>query len=119
MAKYLKINVVNGAAPTTIGNRIVPIDNVASVDYTSTTSITVTYNTSATAECVIAWSVATAAADIGPRDAFIAAMQDALGSGWQNIYPNTTGNVITSPVFTGVVDNAGLAIVVYGITYTP
>ena len=119
MAKYLKINVVNGAAPTTIGNRIVPIDNVASVDYTSTTSITVTYNTSATADCVIAWSVATAAADMGPRDAFIAAMQDALGSGWQNIYPNTTGNVITSPVFSGVVDNAGLPIVVNAITYTP
>ena len=56
---------------------------------------------------------------MAPRDAFIAAMQDALGSGWQNIYPNTTGNVITSPVFSGVVDNAGLPIVVNAITYTP
>jgi len=46
-------------------------------------------------------------------------MQDALGSGWQNIYPNTTGNVITSPVFSGVVDSTGLPLVVNAVTYTP
>ncbi len=119
MAKYLKINVVNAGAPTTVGDRIVPVENVASVDYTSTTSLTITYSTSATANCVIGWSVATAADDMAPRDAVINAMQDALASGWQNIYPNTTGNVITSPVFSGVVDGAGLPIVVDAITYTP
>ena len=40
MAKYLKINVVNAGAPATAGERIVPIDNVASVDYTSAVSYT-------------------------------------------------------------------------------
>ncbi len=119
MAKYLKINVVNSGAPATEGERIVPIDNVASVDYTSDTTLTITYNTSATANCVIQWDAATAANSVAPRDAVITAMADALGSPWQNIYPNTTGNVITSPVFSGVVDNAGLPIVVNAITYTP
>ena len=119
MAKYLKINVVNAGAPATAGERIVPIDNVASVDYTSDTTLTITYNTSATANCVIAYAAATAGNDVAPRDAVINAMADALGSPWQNIYPNTTGNVITSPVFSGVVDNAGLPIIVDAITYTP
>ncbi len=119
MAKYLKINVVNAGAPETEGDRIVPVDNVASVDYTNTSSMTITYNTSATANCVIAYAVATAANDLAPRDAVINAMADALGSPWQNIYPNTTGNRITSPVFSGCVDNAGLPLVVDAITYTP
>ena len=119
MAKYLKINVVNAGAPATAGERIVPIDNVASVDYTSDTTLTITYNTSATANCVIQWTSATAANSVAPRDAVIMAMADALGSPWQNVYPNTTGNVITSPVFSGVVDNAGLPLVVDAITYTP
>ena len=108
MAKYLKINVVNAGAPGTAGERIVPIDNVASVDYTSDTQVTITYNTSATA-----------VGSVAPRDAVIMAMADALGSPWQNIYPNTTGNVITSPVFSGVVDGTGLPLVVDAITYTP
>tara|TARA_B100001113_G_C20992316_1_gene571082 strand:- start:540 stop:899 length:360 start_codon:yes stop_codon:yes gene_type:complete len=118
MAKYLKINVVNAGAPTTEGERIVPIDNVASVDYTSDTQVTITYNTSATANCVIQYAAATAANSVAPRDAVITAMADALGSPWQNVYPNTTGSVITSPVFSGVVDSTGLPIVVDAITYT-
>ena len=118
MAKYLKINVVNSGAPATEGERIVPIDNVASVDYTSDTTLTITYNTSATANCVIQYAAATAANSLAPRDAVITAMADALGSPWQNIYPNTTGSVITSPVFSGVVDSTGLPIVVDAITYT-
>jgi|TARA_R110002020_G_scaffold14829_1_gene52624 hypothetical protein len=119
MAKYLKINVVNAATAEAEGNRIVPIDNVASVDYTTNSSLTITYSTSATANCVIAYAAATAGDSVAPRDAVINAMQDALGSGWQNIYPNTTGNVITSPVFSGVVDSTGLPLVVNAITYTP
>jgi len=117
MAKYLKINVVNAATAEAEGNRIVPIDNVASVDYTTNSSLTITYGVTGT--CVIAYAAATAGDSVAPRDAVINAMQDALGSGWQNIYPNTTGNVITSPVFSGVVDSTGLPLVVNAITYTP